>query len=427
MVQRKGRSLFEQNGHTAWLKPGDWSLYDTTRSYIVSAPSEVDLHILLLPRNGILRGRRDLEHLMVHRLRGRTGMGRLACAAIEQALQDAEAGRLAGTAAGERIVELLHDALLEHAGSRLRGERQSVLRERIKDHIERHLADPELDVDAVARALHCSKRALHKAFEEEDNSLRDYLWDRRLQAAKHQLERASAGGSITCIAFACGFSNAEHFSRLFRARFGASPASGARNTPGGRHERPKAIRPAAGFTERRKAFREQCYIDGAWTGADSKKTFAVRNPASGAPLGSVPDLGAAETRRAIEAAERALPAWRAKTGKERSAILRKWNDLILASLEDLALLLTTEQGKPLAEARGEIQIGAAYVEWFAEEAKRIYGDTIPTPWADKRIVVVKQPVGVCAAITPWNFPHFDDHAQGCAGPGRGLHGRPQAR
>jgi len=154
-----------------------------------------------------------------------------------------------------------------------------------------------------------------------------------------------------------------------------------------------------------KLFREQCYVDGAWTGADSKKTFAVHNPATGEPLGGVPDLGAAETRRAVEAAERALPAWRAKTGKERSAILRKWNDLIVANLDDLALLLTTEQGKPLAEAKGEIQIGAAYVEWFAEEAKRIYGDTIPTPWADRRIVVIKQPVGVCAAITPWNFPH----------------------
>jgi succinate-semialdehyde dehydrogenase/glutarate-semialdehyde dehydrogenase len=154
-----------------------------------------------------------------------------------------------------------------------------------------------------------------------------------------------------------------------------------------------------------KLFREQCYLDGAWTGADSKKIFAVHNPATGAALGSVPDLGAAETRRAIEAAERALPAWRAKTGKERAAVLRKWSELILAHQDDLALLLTTEQGKPLAESKGEIQIGAAYVEWFAEEAKRIYGDTIPTPWGDRRIVVVKQPVGVCAAITPWNFPH----------------------
>ena len=152
-----------------------------------------------------------------------------------------------------------------------------------------------------------------------------------------------------------------------------------------------------------KLFREQCYIDGAWTGA--AKTFPVHNPASGAQLGTVPDMGAEETTKAIAAADAALPAWRAKTGKERAAILRKWNDLILANLDDLALILTSEQGKPLAESKGEITIGAAYVEWFAEEAKRIYGDTIPTPWADRRIVVIKQPIGVCAAITPWNFPH----------------------
>ena len=154
-----------------------------------------------------------------------------------------------------------------------------------------------------------------------------------------------------------------------------------------------------------KLFREQCYLDGAWQGAAGGKSFPVHNPASGAPLGTVPDMGADETRRAIAAAEAALPAWRAKTGKERAAILRKWNDLILANLDDLALILTSEQGKPLAESKGEVTIGAAYVEWFAEEAKRIYGDTIPTPWADRRILVVKQPVGVCAAITPWNFPH----------------------
>jgi succinate-semialdehyde dehydrogenase/glutarate-semialdehyde dehydrogenase len=154
-----------------------------------------------------------------------------------------------------------------------------------------------------------------------------------------------------------------------------------------------------------KLFREQCYLDGAWQGAAGGKSFPVHNPASGAPLGTVPDMGAEDTRRAIAAAEAALPGWRAKTGKERSAILRKWNDLILANLDDLALILTSEQGKPLAESKGEVTIGAAYIEWFAEEAKRIYGDTIPTPWADRRILVIKQPVGVCAAITPWNFPH----------------------
>src|SRR5437870_6926043 len=154
-----------------------------------------------------------------------------------------------------------------------------------------------------------------------------------------------------------------------------------------------------------KLFREQCYIDGQWVSADAKKTLAVINPASGQTLGTVPDLGAAETRRAIQAAERAWPAWRAKTAKERAVILRKWFDLMMASQDDLAQLLTAEQGKPLAEARGEIAYGASFIEWFAEEGKRAYGDTIPSPWADKRIIVMKQPVGVCALITPWNFPN----------------------
>jgi succinate-semialdehyde dehydrogenase/glutarate-semialdehyde dehydrogenase len=152
-----------------------------------------------------------------------------------------------------------------------------------------------------------------------------------------------------------------------------------------------------------KLFREQCYIDGEWTG--SQNTFNVMNPATGARLGTVPRLGAEEARRAIEAAERAWPAWRARTGKERAAILRKWFDLMMANQEDLAQILTAEQGKPLAEARGEIAYGASFIEWFAEEAKRVYGDTIPSPWADKRILVIKQPIGVAALITPWNFPN----------------------
>jgi len=154
-----------------------------------------------------------------------------------------------------------------------------------------------------------------------------------------------------------------------------------------------------------KLFREQCYVDGAWLGASSGKSIDVKNPATGAVLGRVPSLGAVETRRAIEAAERAWPAWRAKTGKERAAALRKWFDLMMANQEDLAQILTAEQGKPLAEARGEIAYGASFIEWFGEEAKRAYGDTVPSPWADKRIVVLKQPVGVCALITPWNFPN----------------------
>ncbi len=152
-------------------------------------------------------------------------------------------------------------------------------------------------------------------------------------------------------------------------------------------------------------FRRQCYIDGAWADADSGKTVPVNNPATGEILGTVPNMGAAETRRAIEAANAAWPAWRAKTAKERSTILRRWFDLMLANQEDLAKILTAEQGKPLAEARGEIAYGASFIEWFAEEGKRIYGDTIPQHAADKRIVVIKQPVGVCAAITPWNFPN----------------------
>jgi len=154
-----------------------------------------------------------------------------------------------------------------------------------------------------------------------------------------------------------------------------------------------------------KLFREQCYIDGAWVAADSKKTFPVDNPASGEIIGNVPDMGAAETKRAIEAADKAWPAWRAKTAKERAAILRKWFDLMMANQDDLGLILTTEQGKPLAEAKGEIAYGASFVEWFAEEAKRIYGDVIPQHQADKRILVLKQPIGVSAMITPWNFPN----------------------
>ncbi len=152
-------------------------------------------------------------------------------------------------------------------------------------------------------------------------------------------------------------------------------------------------------------FREQCYIDGAWVDADNKATLAVYNPADGVQVGTVPAMGAAETRRAIEAANAAWPGWRAKTAKERAAILRKWYDLMMANQEDLAVLMTVEQGKPLAESRGEIAYGASFIEWFAEEGKRVYGDTIPAQATDRRIVVLKQPIGVCAAVTPWNFPN----------------------
>ena len=151
-------------------------------------------------------------------------------------------------------------------------------------------------------------------------------------------------------------------------------------------------------------FRQQCYIDGKWSDADSGKTVTVSNPASGEILGSIPNMGTDETRRAIAAANAAFPAWRAKTAKERSTILRKWFELMMLHQEDLAKLMTAEQGKPLSESRGEIAYAASFIEWFAEEGKRIYGDTIPQHQADKRIVVLKEPIGVCAAITPWNFP-----------------------
>ena len=150
--------------------------------------------------------------------------------------------------------------------------------------------------------------------------------------------------------------------------------------------------------------RNQGYIDGKWVAADSGKTFKVTDPASGKTIVEVADMSTAETKRAIDAANRALPAWRAKTAKERAVILRKWYELMLEHADDLALLMTTEQGKPLAEARGEVLYGASFIEWFAEEGKRTYGDVIPSYAADRRVLVLKQPIGVCAAITPWNVP-----------------------
>ncbi|MDN7407272.1 NADP-dependent succinate-semialdehyde dehydrogenase [Burkholderia vietnamiensis] len=150
--------------------------------------------------------------------------------------------------------------------------------------------------------------------------------------------------------------------------------------------------------------RQQAYINGEWQSAANGESFEVRNPATGGLLGTVPAMGAAETRQAIDAANAAWPAWPKKTAKERAAILRKWHDLMMENADDLALILTTEQGKSLAEAKGEIGYAASFLEWFAEEGKRVYGDTIPTPASDKRIVVTKEAIGVCAAITPWNFP-----------------------
>jgi len=152
-------------------------------------------------------------------------------------------------------------------------------------------------------------------------------------------------------------------------------------------------------------FRQQCYIDGVWSGSDDGATFEVVNPADGEVLGMAPRMGAAETARAIAAAEAAAPGWAARTAKERAQILRRWYELILENQSDLAIIMTAEMGKPLPESMGEIVYGASFVDWFAEEGRRIYGDTIPTPSADRRIVVIKQPIGVVAAITPWNFPN----------------------
>jgi succinate-semialdehyde dehydrogenase/glutarate-semialdehyde dehydrogenase len=150
--------------------------------------------------------------------------------------------------------------------------------------------------------------------------------------------------------------------------------------------------------------KSHCFIDGQWIGADSGATTEVRNPATGALISLVPNVGAAETQRAIDAAARAFPAWSARTADDRARVLRRWYELMLANQEDLAILMTSEQGKPLTESRGEIGYAASFIEWFAEEARRVYGVTIPSPWPDKRIVITREPVGVCAAITPWNFP-----------------------
>ena len=153
-----------------------------------------------------------------------------------------------------------------------------------------------------------------------------------------------------------------------------------------------------------KLFRQSCYVDGTWVNARGGATINVDNPATGEIIGTVPRFGAAETRDAVEAANRAFPEWRKKTAKERAAVLRRWFELMIANTEDLAKLMTTEQGKPLVESRGEVAYAGAFLEWFGEEAKRVYGDTIPGHQPDKRIVVIKQPIGVAACITPWNFP-----------------------
>ena len=150
--------------------------------------------------------------------------------------------------------------------------------------------------------------------------------------------------------------------------------------------------------------RQACLIGGQWTEADDKSVMTVANKATGETIGSVPGCGRAETERAIAAAGRAFPQWGAKTARERGRLLHAWHDLIVENIDDLALILTSEQGKPLAEAKGEIMAGCSYIDWFAEEGRRAYGEIIPTPWPGKQPLVIRQPVGVAAAITPWNFP-----------------------
>lgn len=150
--------------------------------------------------------------------------------------------------------------------------------------------------------------------------------------------------------------------------------------------------------------KSKAYINGEWVAGDDGSTFAVTNPATGEVVAEVSSCGSDETRRAIDAANAAMVAWRKRSVKDRAGVLRKWFNLMMDAQEDLAQIMTAEQGKPLAEARGEVAYGASYIEWFAEEGKRVYGDTLPAPSDDKRIVVIKQPVGVVACITPWNFP-----------------------
>ena len=172
-------------------------------------------------------------------------------------------------------------------------------------------------------------------------------------------------------------------------------------------------------------FRQANYLDGKWVEADGRNTIVVKNPATFEAIGEVPAMGTSETRRAIEAANRAFPAWRAMLAKERRAILRKLADLMLENTDDLGVIMTAEQGKPLSESKGEIAYAASFIEWFADEALRIYGDTIPQNAKGRRILVTKEPIGVFAAITPWNFP-CHDHPQSRSRLGRRLHGRDPA-
>lgn len=225
VVQHRGHSVFEQNGRRARLAPGCWSVYDTTRSYTVSNPEEVEQHVLLLPRDAVLHGRRELENLLVRQLPAATGVSRLACETIRLALEEVDrALPVLRADLGEMILRMIHLALLEQLGVQERPSPRWVMRERIKAHVERRLSDHNLGIESVAQALNCSKRTLHKAFEDECRTLDQYIWERRLEAARQGLEDGGAAGrTISEVAFACGFHSAAHFSRAFRARFGASP------------------------------------------------------------------------------------------------------------------------------------------------------------------------------------------------------------
>ena len=256
VVQHRGRSLFEQNGRRAWLEPGQFAVYDTNASYSVSNPEAVEQHVLLLPREPILQGRRSLESLLVRPLSSRTGLGRLACEAIRIADEESRpAGcasvRADGTATGalpalgsnalpalrptalpalrpelgDAIVRLVHLALVEQLGERLPETASQLLLGRIRAHVDQSLGDPRLGPDSIARALNCSKRLLHKAFENEGTTLKKYILQRRLSAVREDLtNRALSHLPISQIAFERGFNSAAHFSRCFRARFGISPS-----------------------------------------------------------------------------------------------------------------------------------------------------------------------------------------------------------
>lgn len=233
VVQHRGYSMFEQNGRRAVLGPGSWSLYDTTRSYSVDAPAPVTLDVLLLPRHSLIGGDPQLADLLVRRLPATAGLSRVACERIRGVVNEAlavatpqsvpELDPQARNALGETILGLVRIALLEHSGDAKSLSQRWITRERAKEYVERRLGEPGLDAEAIARALNCSKRTLHYAFEDEDESLHQHIWGLRLEAARRDLESIHGKRSITDIAFARGFSSAAHFSRAFRSRYGASP------------------------------------------------------------------------------------------------------------------------------------------------------------------------------------------------------------